>query len=273
MNEVNNTLFIPLYGKSQVSRRGIILNDPMAEKICSSEQFPIRGRSASKWLAFNMAMRARVFDDWTDTMLSEYPDAVVLHIGCGLDSRCLRVGSYSNWIDCDFPDVIKIRRKYYAENEHYHMMCVNAADPGQVRTLPDHDTAIVVLEGISMYLSPQELHAFLQTLQEKYAHVHILMDIYTAFGAKASARKNPVNDVGVTTVYGIDDIESILSDLRIRHKAEHSFTPPALIRELKPLERLIFRLLFTGKMYRRIYRLLELEAAEDADSESAYGSL
>ena len=32
MNEVNKTLFIPLYGKSQVSKQGIILNDPMAEK-------------------------------------------------------------------------------------------------------------------------------------------------------------------------------------------------------------------------------------------------
>ena len=33
MNEVNKTLFIPLYGKAQVSRRGILLNDPTAEKI------------------------------------------------------------------------------------------------------------------------------------------------------------------------------------------------------------------------------------------------
>ena len=33
MNEVNQTLYIPLYGKAQVSKRGIILKDAMAEKI------------------------------------------------------------------------------------------------------------------------------------------------------------------------------------------------------------------------------------------------
>ena len=33
MNEVNKTLFIPLYGKSQVSKKGIILKDPAAERI------------------------------------------------------------------------------------------------------------------------------------------------------------------------------------------------------------------------------------------------
>ena len=72
MNEENKTLFIPLYGKSQVSKKNIILNDPTAEKIWKAESFPIRGKSKSKWLAYNMAMRARVFDDWTEAMLRAY---------------------------------------------------------------------------------------------------------------------------------------------------------------------------------------------------------
>ena len=108
MNEVNKTLYIPLYGKSKVSQQGIILNDPSAERIWKEEAFPIRGKSRSKWLAYNMAMRARVFDDWTDSMLQRSSDALVLHIGCGLDSRHMRVKtSCSEWVDCDLPDVIE----------------------------------------------------------------------------------------------------------------------------------------------------------------------
>ena len=91
MNAVNRTLFIPLYGKARVSRQRIILDDPTSEQIWEKEAFPIHGKSASKWLAYNMAMRARVFDDWTDLMLSENKKALILHIGCGLDSRCRRV--------------------------------------------------------------------------------------------------------------------------------------------------------------------------------------
>ena len=41
---------------------------------------------------YAMAMRARVFDDWVRHMLSENSDAVVIHIGCGLDSRVSRIG-------------------------------------------------------------------------------------------------------------------------------------------------------------------------------------
>ena len=114
MDEVNKTLFIPLYGKAMVSKQHIILNDPTAEMIWAAEGFPLQGKSASKWLAYNMAMRARVFDDWTDAMLAQEPDALVLHIGCGLDSRCDRVKQpYVQWIDCDFPDVIDIRNRFF----------------------------------------------------------------------------------------------------------------------------------------------------------------
>ena len=91
MNEVNKTLYIPLYGKSLVSRKGIILHDEKAEEIWEKEGFELKGRSKSKWLAYNMAMRAKVFDDWTEAKLNEDPDALVIHLGCGMDSRCLRV--------------------------------------------------------------------------------------------------------------------------------------------------------------------------------------
>lgn len=71
MDEVNKTLFIPLYGKSQVSKKGIILQDTIAEKIWDEESFPIHGKSKSKWLGYNMAMRARIFDDWVEKMLRD----------------------------------------------------------------------------------------------------------------------------------------------------------------------------------------------------------
>ena len=260
MNEVNKTLYIPLYGKAEVSKKNIILNDPAAEKIWASEEFEIRGKSKSKWLTYNMAMRARVFDDWTDEMLSKHENSVVLHIGCGLDSRAFRVThTCSQWIDCDLPDVIDVRRGYYTENENYSMMELDASDHDQVKKLPDGNTAIVILEGISMYLTADQLQNLFKALKKKYGSAHILMDVYTVFGAKASRYRNPINEVGVTKVYGIDDVDGMVRDLGITVKKEHSLTPARLVDELKGTDRLIFKALFTGRLYRKIYRLFELE--------------
>ncbi len=262
MNEVNRTLFIPLYGKAKVSQQGIILHDPDAERIWKKEGFPIRGQSASQWLAYNMAMRARVFDDWTDEMLAAHPEALVLQIGCGLDSRCRRVRrEYRTWIDCDFSEVLSARKKYFEETGNYHMVALDASRQEELETLPDSETAILILEGLSMYLSEAQLQQFFHTLKSKYTHLYVLMDVYTQFGAKASKYKNPVNDVGVTRLYGFDRIEDIIRGTDLQLIQEHSFTPEHLVAELRPMEKRIFKLLFTGPMYRKIYRLYELSSS------------
>lgn len=56
MNNVNKTLYIPLYGKAVVSKKGIILHDRKAEEIWEKEGFPLKGKMKSKWLAYNMGM-------------------------------------------------------------------------------------------------------------------------------------------------------------------------------------------------------------------------
>lgn len=260
MNDVNKTLYIPLYGKSKVSKQGIILKDAMAEKIWDKESFKIKGKSKSKWLSYNMAMRARIFDDWVKSMLEQDKDALILHIGCGLDSRCIRINEpYTNWIDGDFPDVIEIRKKYYEESENYHMICFDACKSEQVKDLSDSNRAVVILEGISMYLKNEQLNALFKALSEKYESLNILMDVYTVWGAKASKYKNPINDVGVTTVWGIDDMQKVLADTEIICKEEHPLTPDYLVKELKLSEQLFFKTVFSKGIYRKIYRLYELE--------------
>lgn len=260
MTEVNKTLYIPLFGKAEISRKNIILQDKKAEEIWDREAFPIKGRAKVKWLKYFMAMRARVFDDWTDSMLRQNNNALVLHIGCGLDSRCLRVKeNYSQWIDADFPDVLSLRRQYYEETENYHMAAVDASKADDIMKLPDSTKVIVILEGISMYLTNSELTALLSALRKKYGSVHMLMDIYTEFGAKMSKIKNPISEVGASRVYGVADIEQIAAGTGIKVKAEHLFTPEYLVDELTGFDRRYFRTMYSKKTTGKIYRLYELE--------------
>ena len=56
MDSVNKTLYIPLYGKSYVSKKGIILKDKKAEEIWEREQFKLKGKSKSKNLALQKTL-------------------------------------------------------------------------------------------------------------------------------------------------------------------------------------------------------------------------
>ena len=259
MNNVNKTLFIPLYGKSLVSKMGIILQDKKAEELWAAEGFALGGKAKSKWLAYNMAIRARIYDDRTAELIRQYPEALVLHIGCGLDSRCERIQvPYTQWIDADLPDVIAVRKQYFAENDSYHMIALDAANPAELQTLPDAERIIVVMEGLSMYLTNVALTQFFTAIQAKYSIVHVLMDVYTVFGAKASKYKNPINEVGVTQVYGIDDIHALLANTALTVVKKYNMTPPHLVNELHGFDKMFFQRMFTGKTYQKLYRMYEL---------------
>ena len=258
MNNVNKTLYIPLYGKSYVSKKGIILSDKKAEQIWEAEGFPLKGKSKSKWLAYYMGMRSKVFDAWVDEKVGATPNAVVLHLGCGMDSRVERVNATNQvWYDVDFPEVIKERKRYYQETENYHMIETDVRDARWLQNLPEEKTAIVVMEGISMYLSNEELKDVLKEIKNHFKQVNLLMDCYTTFAAKASKYKNPINDVGVTEVYGLDDPQILTENTRFVFVKEHEMTPQRLVDELEGLEKKIFQKVYGGNISKKMYRLYE----------------
>lgn len=257
MNGVNQTLYIPLYGKAYVSQKGIILNDPKAESIWAKEEFELQGKSKSKWLAYYMGMRSAVFDNWVRQELSASEHCVVLHIGCGLDSRVERVGASGiRWYDIDFPKVIAERKKYYTETGFYRMIAADARQTDWISSLPTRN-AIILLEGISMYFAPDEMKRLLQALSSHFASLKILMDCYTTRAAKASKYRNPINDVGVSIVYGIDNPNIWTDDTGLIYTKEHDITPNDMIEELDGMDSVIFKLLFGGKISKGMYRMYE----------------
>lgn len=259
MNNVNKTLYIPLYGKALVSAKGIILKDKKAEDIWAQEGFALKGKSKSKWLAYYMSMRAASFDSLVRSRLESAPEAVVLHIGCGMDSRAERIGSKAKWYDIDFPEVIEQRKRYYCESESYKMLAADVREDNWLEKIGEAERAIIILEGVTMYFEPAELKALLSSVCARFASVCVLLDCYTTFAAKASKYRNPINDVGVTQVTGYDSPEEISQGTALRFVKEHSMTPQKLIDELEGFEKKLFSKLYAGKTAGNMYRMYEFE--------------
>ncbi|MBQ9700192.1 MAG: class I SAM-dependent methyltransferase [Lachnospiraceae bacterium] len=258
MNSVNKTLYIPLYGKVYVSKKNIIIQDKKAEEIWEQEGFKLKGKSKSKWLAYYMAMRSAIYDQWVECQINHNPNTIVLHIGCGMDSRVERVSANNiRWYDIDFPDVIEERRKYYVESEYYHMLAMDMRTDEWRKHIETNQDAIIVLEGVSMYFEPEELLGLLSNLSKHFKTLKILMDCYTEKAAKVSKYKNPINDVGVTTVYGYDNPDELAESSDLMFEKEYNMTPQEYIDELHGMERIIFKKLFAGKIAKSMYRMYE----------------
>ena len=261
MNNVNKTLYIPLYGKAFVSRKGIILHDKKAEEIWEKLQFPLKGKAKSKWLAYYMGMRSAVFDKWVSEKMSQYNDAIVLHLGCGLDGRILRVQNATHlWFDVDFSSVIAERKHHYKETKLYRMIDSDVQDTTFISSLPNAQRAIVLLEGVSMYLSSEKLKNVFERLNDKFSNLSVLLDCYTPFAVKMSKIKNPIKTVKVFKVYGVANSAILEHSTGLRYVQEHEITPKYLVNELHGFEKFIFKTLYAGKMSKRLYKLYEYES-------------
>ena len=89
-----------------------------------------------------------------------------------------------------------------------------------------------------MYLTNEELKRAFSKLSTHFSRLSVLVDCYTPFAVKMSKIKNPINDVGVTKVYGIENSSVLEIDTGLTFIKEHTITPQYLIDELKGFEKL-----------------------------------
>ena len=123
--------------------------------------------------------------------------------------------------------------------------------------VPREEQAIVIMEGISMYLPMRDLVELLSALKNHFGEMHLLMDAYTEFAVKASKVKNPIKEVGAVAITGIDYPEYLADQSGITYVREHSMTPARLIGQLSKSEQKVFKALYGGRMARKLYRMYE----------------
>lgn len=148
-------------------------------------------RAAQPWAnQFLVGLRARQLDDWTLDFLTHHPDAVVLHLGCGLDTRAFRVQPPEtvDWFDVDQPGVITLRRKLYDDSDGYRMIGSSVTDPGWLDEIPLGRPTLVIAEGLLMYLDRADVRTLLQRLTDRFEHGEIAFDTIAPIGPKLSKR-------------------------------------------------------------------------------------
>lgn len=71
----------------------------------------------------SIAIRTELLDKSTKTFMDRHPDANVINLGCGLDTRFSRLdNSKTHWYDLDLPESIHLRRQFFNETDRYKMI-------------------------------------------------------------------------------------------------------------------------------------------------------
>ncbi len=136
---------------------------------------------------YMVTMRAKQLDDWSEGFLRRHPDAVVLHLGCGMDTRAFRLDPPKTvqWFDVDQPDVIALRRKLYDDRDGYRMVGSSVTD-NWLDAVPTDRPMLMVAEGLVMYLTGPQVRALLQRLTDRFGGGELLFDTVSPMGPRLS---------------------------------------------------------------------------------------
>ncbi len=208
--EAMETSLITLYGKALDARRNpTILGDTMAAEAVDTIDYDFtRLKVAStKATADSTARRAKHFDDWTSEFLAQHDRATVVHLGAGLDTRVWRVdpGPNVSWYDVDHPEVIDVRRKVFPERDNYRMIASSVTSPEWLQQLPADQPTLIVAEGLTMYLQPDEGHELFRRITERFPQGVIAFDTHNWLAARLVNKKLTRGRGGTLLHWAIDD--------------------------------------------------------------------
>jgi O-methyltransferase involved in polyketide biosynthesis len=211
-----------------------VLGDRFARQTVDRIDFDWDGlKVADRWTPLVTVRTAR-YDIWASQFLAGNPNATVIHLGCGLDSRVFRLdpGPGVQWYDVDYPDVIALRRRLYPARPGYHLIATSATEPSWLDEIPADGPVLLLAEGISMYLTELDGVALLQKVVDRFETGELQIDFYNWLTIRSQKTHKLQRQSGSTLHWAVNspaDILARVTGLRLL-AAETFFDTPTFSR-------------------------------------------
>jgi O-methyltransferase involved in polyketide biosynthesis len=189
LSGVAETLLIPLYNRAMESQRpDAIMKDEKAVALVTQMSYDfdqVRKIRMAEGNKVARIMLTREMDRYARDFLGRHPEAVVVHIGCGLDSRFERVDNGRvEWYDLDLPDVIGLRRKFIGdEGERYHLLGCSVLEEAWLEAVKVHSQRpfLFLAENVFVYFMEAQVKSLVLTLRDHFPGAELVFDGWTPF--------------------------------------------------------------------------------------------
>lgn len=250
LSGVAETLLITLYVRAMESQRpDALIKDERAVELVKGMDYDfdrVRQIPMTEDNKLVIILRSRQFDRYTRDFLKRHPDAVVVHIGCGLDARFERVDNGQvEWYDLDLPHVIELRRQLMGgEGGRYHLLDCSVFDNAwlEIVSAHHHRAFLFIAEGVSQYCQEAQLKTLVLSLLNRFPGSELVFDAYSPFYVKAHNIKTATSKIHLRVRWGIwrgQKIEGWGDGIRLINEWGYFDEPEprlAHIRWMRPIE-------------------------------------
>lgn len=184
---VPETMLWTLHNRaSEASKANGLLRDPRCVEIYRAIDYDYERSFGAAGPSH--AVRSSIFDRLIEAFLGEFPDAVLVNLGEGLETQRYRVAvpSTATWLSVDVPEAIAVRERFIEPDERHRHVPVSALDPAWIAEVPEGRPVFVTAQGLFMYLQPEALAELLRTLAAQRPAAHLAFDHIPAWFSEKS---------------------------------------------------------------------------------------
>lgn len=231
-----------------------ILNDTVSVEVAEAIGLDLTNPKIPRSVVAVHAVRAKTLDTVVRRFITEHPRAVVLDLGCGLNSRMRRCAPPPSvdWYDIDFPAVTRLREQFLPGGSH--LVGADLVSRGWLEELPRDRPAVVVTDGLMALLSAAEFIEMARAVTAHFQGGEFAFNAYSRLAMRNSRRirRGPLSMP--TAGDGIDDPRepetwdarlSLIEELSMARAPEVDLYPP-LLRALARLSARSQRLVRAG---------------------------
>lgn len=191
---VPETMLQTLYARAAYSQKpGALFRDERSIEIVSRLDYDFSHAQKDAAMRDGVIARTLLLDRLVGDFVRENPDATVLDLACGLDTRFYRVDNGRiRWYNLDLPETIAVRRRFFDEQGRVSMIArsvLDAAWPSEVQ--PAGGPVLAVVEGLTMYLTEPDVRQLLAVLDGAFPHIRLIVEIMSPF-AVAHVREKSI---------------------------------------------------------------------------------
>ncbi|MHC5114807.1 MAG: class I SAM-dependent methyltransferase [Planctomycetota bacterium] len=181
LGAVEETMLIPLWARAVETRRpDAIVRDDAAVRLLDAIDFDFSRYDGAWKSQVGVAVRTRFLDDAARRFIARHPEAIVVNLGAGLDTRFERVDNGRiDWIDVDTPPAIALRRRCLPPRARQHPLASCALDPAWIDGVIAHGRrpVLVVSEGVLMFLEQRRVKRLVSRLARAFPAGEMLADL------------------------------------------------------------------------------------------------
>lgn len=224
LSGVPETMLQTVYARAKESRTRGAIHDAKAEELIDKLDYDFSLADKDAAMHSGVIARTIVLDALTQTYLEKHLGAVVVNIACGLDTRCCRVSGYSHWYNLDLPETIAVRERIMPESGSVSQIAMSAMDDWGSLIAEAGAPALVIIEGLTMYLSQADVQRIFAVIAARFESVTVFVETMNPMVVKSFKEKS-IEGSNAKFTWGVKDGKALAALLPgFRLVEEHSLT-------------------------------------------------